>query len=101
MYRVQAPAHTVLPRTGVNQQHRYAEGYRDGPTPARQQAEVIHTPVRGRVDTSERYPGIVPLSAQPPAEDREGKLPLSIASHARNMPLEYASISFLFLSFIS
>ena len=91
MYRVQAPAHTVLPRTGVNQQHRYAEGYRDGPTPARQQAEVIHTPVRGRVDTSERYPGIVPLSAQPPAEDREGKLPLSIASHARNMPLEYAS----------
>ena len=51
---------------------------------------MIHTPGRGRVDTSERFPGIVPLSAQPPAEDREGKLPMSIASHARNMPLEYA-----------
>ena len=90
MYRVQPPTHNSVPRNGSNQHHGFADSVRVGSTPVRMRADVVHSPVRQRIDTSERFPGIVPLSSQPPAEDREGKLPMSIASHARNMPLEYA-----------
>ena len=38
-------------------------------------------------ERSERFPGIVPLDQ---ADQKEGKQPKSIASHARDMPVEYA-----------
>ena len=84
MYRVQAPAHTILP-----QQHSFTDSRREGPTPVRHRAGVVHTPVRERLASGERLPGIVQLSRQP-VEEKEGKIPMSIASHARNMPLDCA-----------
>ena len=40
-------------------------------------------------DRDERFPGIVPLDKDQ-ADQKEGKTPKSIASHARDMPVEYA-----------
>ena len=73
--------------------HIYTDSRIEGQTPARQQqrADVSHTPaaVRRDVIMSERFPGIVPLLTNS-SEEKEGKIPLSIASHARNLPMEYA-----------
>ena len=89
MYRTHAQPSNTLPRAGSYHQQRYTDSHRDGPTPARQRVEVTHTPVRVNSEAGDRFPGIVPLSSQP-TEDREGKIPMSIASHARNLPIEYA-----------
>ena len=89
MYRTHAQPSNTLPRAGSYHQQRYTDSRRDGPTPARQRVEVTHTPVRVNSEAGDRFPGIVPLSSQP-TEDREGKIPMSIASHARNLPIEYA-----------
>ena len=92
MYKKQTPTQPrPVVRTDSVQQQFYVDSRRDGATPARQQqwSGVTHTPVRVEDDASDRFPGIVPLTVQP-AEDREGKTPLSIASHARNLPMEYA-----------
>ena len=94
MYPSQTPGQSIRHSNtagAVVDQQRFIDHRRDGPTPARQQhrAEVVHTPVRERSHAGDRFPGIVPLTSQP-VDDREGKIPLSIASHARNLPMEYA-----------
>ena len=53
----------------------------------RQPRRVGQTPYQAH--SEERFPGIVPLDNNQP-DEREGKLPKSIASHARDMPVEYA-----------
>ena len=96
MYMGQPPAptngHASSAMMGGNP-HIYSDSRIEGQTPARQQhrAEVSHTPaaVRSDVIRSERFPGIVPLVTNS-TEEKEGKIPLSIASHARNLPMEYA-----------
>ena len=86
MYRNLSPATAPT-------QSRYLDSRREGSTPVRQQQRVIvdRTPavVRDDLVQFERVPGIVPLASNS-SEDREGKIPLSIASHARNLPMEYA-----------
>ena len=89
MYRTQVPSVNTLPGLHNHQHQKYVDSRTDGITPVRQSALVVHTPVKNNADRSERFPGIVPLSSQP-AENREGKIPMSIASHARNMPIEFA-----------
>ena len=73
--------------------HPYHDSRREGHTPDQQQQRVVvdRTPAGMRSVTAkyERVPGIVPLTSNQ-SEEREGKLPLSIASHARNLPMEYA-----------
>ena len=74
-------------------QSRYLDSSREGSTPVRQQQRLIvaRTPALARCDSIqfERVPGIVPLESNS-SEDREGKIPLSIASHSRNLPMEYS-----------
>ena len=98
MYRsmAQAPAAALLSeqvRGERGSHHVYVDSRTGGHTPSWgvQRAEVRHTPavVRRASVQSERVPGIVPLTANQ-SEEREGKIPLSIASHARNLPMEYA-----------
>ena len=94
MYRGQSPAHNTDPVKVVNSHHHvYLDSRVGGHTPDSQphRADVQHTPavVRRDVLQGERFPGFVPLTANQ-SEDREGKIPLSIASHARNLPMEYA-----------
>ena len=94
MYRGQSPAqNTESVRFENSQPHVYLDSRTGGHTPDRQsqRADVLHTPAVVRRDAvqNERFPGIVALTAKP-ADDREGKIPLSIASHARNLPMEYA-----------
>ena len=98
MYRsqVQAPAAAVTGdqvRVERGPHHVYVDSRAGGHSPGRgvQRADVRHTPavVRQATVQSERVPGIVPLTVNQ-TEEREGKIPVSIASHARNLPMEYA-----------
>ena len=86
LYRNSSPGHT-------SSHTRYLDSHSWGHSPVihQQRTAVDRTPamVRNNTVQHERVPGIVPLSTNS-SEDREGKTPLSIASHARNLPMVYA-----------
>ena len=96
MYRSQVPSYGLAQhdtaQTNNVQSQRYIDSRLESQTPARQHQQwtgMTRTPARVLTDADDRFPGIVPLTTQP-SEDREGKTPLSIASHALNMPMECA-----------
>ena len=96
MYRTgqgyQSPNHTAVNngswRPGSNSPHHHAIQARckTVTTPA-ETGRSHHQLIGDR--SRDRFPGIIPLDTDQ-AEQREGKVPKSIASHARDMPVEYA-----------
>ena len=66
-----------------NNQNSHQPSRNNGHTPH----QVSKNVYQHQAERSERVPGIVPLDQ---ADQKEGKQPKSIASHARDMPVEYA-----------